>query len=346
MARKKQSTERKFLGNGTYGCVFNPPLKCASGQTTSPLSDMVGKVYFSQDEYEKERTIMELIKDSIDPKGIFTLTLQRACSIAPPTQKDLSGASIECQRLRGKEPQVIYPDGGDDLRRFLRSYKHNTRAFLMWFQSMSPIFYGLTVLKAAKMVHSDIKPSNILYTAKKKKCFIIDFGLLTTGPDMYTEYSSIKDADYVYFPPEFKLSNMVLQNKKNLSLASFKASIQRNFDKDLCTVFKQWNVNVDHDMKQLLDNIDLFKRKQKGSDIRDLMKRWTYKADIFSLGMTIIELYEMMEIDSPESKHNCTKSDQLKLVAIKQLVYHMLRINPDERWDADSVWFAYQEIFK
>jgi serine/threonine protein kinase len=98
----------------------------------------------------------------------------------------------------------VYEYGGDDLKHMLSHKQTVTLEEL--FLGCQGIFRGLMQLKKHHKVHQDIKPANILYNAGAKRCYLIDFGLLTETNKIYTKENEFALAyDYDYFPPEYKL---------------------------------------------------------------------------------------------------------------------------------------------
>jgi serine/threonine protein kinase len=368
--------KRKFLGNGSYGCVYSPPLPCSKkdrenytpraqqpqqapqAPQDAPTTPMVGKVFFTDTNFELELELIKFVKKSVDPESKFTMPLSATCAIAPPQPKDLGlHAPDACKSFQGREKQFIYPDGGNDLKHFALQYVRKPKQFFTMFKTMRPIFEGLVTMSQKRVVHCDIKPDNVLYNPKTKRCILIDYGLMATFDTLYKDVNgsdSLKDVDYMYFPIEFKMHYVYSQTKQikpNTLLQSFTSSFAHM--RDPASFFNMFDVDLLHDIQTLCEKEAAIQSKQPLSSRTPKSTTVTGKGlynssnlvriDVYALGITLAEVLRIMKL-ARISAMDYTKYDRMKLMMIKQLIHHMIRPNLYERWTPEQCLAYYDEV--
>ena len=354
-----------FLGSGTYGCVFNPPLKCSdpkkSKLTLNPRN--VGKVYFRVQDFEDERDIMKKVSKEVDPEGIFTVKFSGDCHISKPPPEVLATASEGCKRLQGNEYQIMYPDGGSDLKQFYNKYREKPRKFFDLFKAMKPIFAGLSVLDKKKLIHNDIKPANMLYNPKLKKITLIDYGMMSTYKDIFRHYSGTNDAFYMYYPPEYRIINNIVQTNECTSVSSVMRFYTKSFEPvDPAEFFAAFGIDLKRDASNLIRVYNYSLKRQRGGDVNNkpeantisphttprrtmrtpksvsmLFDQALDKIDVYSLGISIAYIIRSMGLVDPLVVAKLSIMERMQLSIIKQLIYHMIRPNVFERWDVKTV---------
>ena len=65
-----------YIAEGSYGCVFSPPLKCLNKKKTT--ASQAGKIFNNRDSMEEEKELAEKI-NKIDPKGKWTVPYYGSC---------------------------------------------------------------------------------------------------------------------------------------------------------------------------------------------------------------------------------------------------------------------------
>ncbi len=267
----------KYLASGTYGCTFNPHLKCIN---TPNKKNTVGKVFDDNNEHDIELDVMNQIKKDIDPLNKFTVPFYGSCGVHYYRQSD---EIDKCTHLDQNNPQqyqqLLYGYGGQSLLTTLTK-GGSIKSFLNLLPKFIPLFEGLTVFNQYKIVHLDMKAANILYN--RSKLYLIDFGIMQSEKDIYTSNNMrVLLHDYVWYPPEFKA---YLFNKSG----GFDKLFQRvsdNFqgsNKDIAnamtTVLK---MNLKHDLEVFFkDNLP---KKE--------YKKFASKIDVYALGMLLLKLY-------------------------------------------------------
>jgi serine/threonine protein kinase len=213
-----------LIGEGTYGKVYRPPLKCDSKN----FKNSIGKVFSNKDDYNDELKIISKIKN-INTRNTFSIPFYESCP---------------------ENLQLIYKDGGMDLYDFI-SFKSN-KNFRNILNKMKYICLGIKKLIDHKYVHQDIKLENLVYN--KTNLYLIDFGLLASFKDIH-KHSEFLKYDYIPFPPEYK--KFIYHNKFiPYFLKNFSGSTIFGFIKKIYPTWKEDLQTLD--AKIYPDKIDIY----------------------------------------------------------------------------------------
>ena len=221
--------QQMLLGEGSYGCVFSPKIKCTEKEQpirnktkADSKKHFVGKVFSDSQEFLKEVSMSKKVA-TIDPKGETILVPTATCKT---TRKEVirNIASKDCEMIRDStshDPnqrmyQLIMPYGGTRFDRYFRN-KMDTgtpdtlHAFI---NVLRPVFQGLVLLEKHKMCHQDIKSSNILVTPQNQ-AILIDYSLMTPFDSIYSS-KNIRRLRFTYFPypPEYKIATLIYNGCK------------------------------------------------------------------------------------------------------------------------------------
>ena len=173
-----------FVGQGTYGCVYRPPIKCKNG-----IKYKKGKVSKLMIDKEAKKEVKEYdILKNVDPQKLYYTGPPIECKADPVDAIIEITNRADCNLLR-INPNIddysllIYNDGGFDLDKFfvteIDNYVANDR------QKQTDLFFlnAYNLLKGVKLfiekdfIHHDIKPGNIVFEPSKHRFNFIDFGL-------------------------------------------------------------------------------------------------------------------------------------------------------------------------
>lgn len=347
---RQTSPAKEYLGSGTYGCVFTPPLKCKDKTMNAKLRPgLVGKVFFYKNDFKEERDIMKTVSSKVDPKGDFTVKYVGDCEIAKPKKGALSGASPsgKCSNFRGTEHQILYPDGGMDIKTFVKQNKRSPTKFLELFKGMAPVFKGLKVLHEKGLVHNDIKAANMLYNTQTKRAIMIDYGMMSSYKTVYADFNDVNNATYMYYPPEFRMFNKLIAARGTPrgsarapslpTLASLLEFYETAFapiePKELFGVF---GVNLTRDLKTALH---LMQGAVRRPHVRKtFVEHLVDRIDVYSLGVTLATImHDMKLLGQRVLEKKLNNKQKLAILMIKILVGHMIRPNPFERWTSTMV---------
>jgi serine/threonine protein kinase len=320
-----------FVGEGTYGCVFKPPVSCKNNQNKTNTTT-VGKVFKSEKEFKKEVDINNIVL-RIDPKHKFTLPLVDTCKINNFTYKDQVN---HCRLIDNPYnsigfSQIIYKDGGENLKMVMNTVKGTPHGFINMLKLMKPVFLGLKQMIAHGYVHQDIKPQNMLY--KNNRVYLIDFGLINTSSRIYVEDQRyILKYDYPYYPPEYKL--WVYSN----SFTTFYNRVLNNYQFITVVNNKKYNLlNVIQSM-----GIDIKKELKDAYSLSANRYMQPFKVDIFSLGIVLLELYVWSGIFDKTYVKN-SKANEVNN-KIRNFICDMIRFDVSKRMDINTLLIKYKKL--
>lgn len=316
----------RLLGEGSYGCVYKPQLQCEKASRRGS-KNLVGKVFVSNRAFEEEYDTQLRIVNKLDPLGEFTLPLYDHCSVKAETNREpLSQCKLTKERPSSSYNQLIYENGGTSLHDFMKK-RGNTPEFIRILEKMRPLFVGIQRMLQRGSVHQDIKPDNIM--KRGEKIFLIDFGLLNRIDGVFTkENAYVLEYDYPYYPPEFKLFGLKHERAK------FLLSARKNFkylDSTAIQVFES------------ILGVGLFAGLDRVYDERktDPQLFNPEKVDIYSLGMSIFELYIWSGLYRSKNKKY-----RIVRFMVEDLLRNMLQLNPSKRTDIETLIGLFDDMFR
>lgn len=355
----------KLLGMGTYGCVFDSPVRCVD-KKTSVFG--VGKIFRSFDESKIEYIESQHLQ-AIDPNGEFTIPLVQQC-ITHKTDLQETEDVDKCSHIDNMQTfysQLVYKNKGTALNQLFRTnvFDHMDLA------SFLGLLQGLKKFISNNKVHRDIKRENIVKVASEddNRFRFIDFGFMIPINKLYAkDNDGLIGKTYIVFPPEYRLFYEMenIANYKTLTKSQFHNMLQKDMPKHASAwirSFKKWFSQDDNlstlvwlfseDKKtnwqwiesQLHSQFDAFLSDLKAAFSSDTItfdqrSRVFYglgkKFDMYSLGLTILLFF----VSSKERR--MTDDAKLKL---KDTIKNMIHMNPFQRISVDSAitdWKAIQ----
>ena len=311
----------KLIGNGNYGCVFDPPLQCNDDKVND--NDSVGKVFFKDSEYNDEIKEMNKVME-LDPKHTFTIPVINNCKVK--ANDALAFKSDKCD-INVNSIQIIYPNGGNDLNKV-----QNMNIDILY--SFLNIIKGLRVMHIKNYIHGDIKPGNILYHEVKNELKLIDFGFASIADTVFKENSTIfniMNAQYPYFPPEYFWFMYNTKVGKHPDDALLKEHFSKTFSGIYALLdFKAYNIHVESSLSKLCSIMN---------DLKILESRsWQViacKADVYGLGIALMEVVNKIDDD--------LKNKSI-LFMVRSVITHMIEPCVFDRWDINQVYVAWKEI--
>ena len=268
---KKPNINKEIIGQGAYGCVYSPPIRCLDPCKDDRCFMGVSKLIL------KENAKIELSEskriDEIDPSYKFHLKQPYLCK--RPDFRGYTTSIPTCKTDKDNIPLdesvlLYYKKHGMDLFKFLTSYERNhididLNKFLVGF---SNIFRGIRELTANKYTHSDLKLANILI--KDYKFMIADFGISVdymksnrrlNSENFKYKLSVYSGDDYVIWPPEiFMINNPIDTVKKDMFVSKFNKKM---------SVYSMWSLQGM--LVKICYMVDIFYQKSKSKSL-DLLK--------------------------------------------------------------------------
>jgi serine/threonine protein kinase len=246
----------EILGEGTYGCVIKPSLKCKSKKKID-YSGRVSKVMRKKDAAD-EMNEMNKFKHLTDLEK-YSIRTPIKCGI------DINDDSIKiiskCEnkrvtRVYKKDPsklsQLLIDDGGVDLYRFSETIYPNLSLDdqKIFFTSILHLFKGLKYFSDNDIIHQDIKSLNIVYNVSTGKIRYIDFGMVISKNEFIqqSKESSYSFAQsWAYYPPEFSCANKNDYNSRRMKCVVLKQKYKNydNFITDMANSFDSYCLSYD-----------------------------------------------------------------------------------------------------
>jgi serine/threonine protein kinase len=195
----------EVIGEGSYGCIHKPSLKCKNKRTTykKRVSKILPKRYA-----EKELKEYDVLSD-IDKKHKYYLGNPILCE---PAETEYNEKSFEkCEKSVGEDNKnlsdndlLIMKDGGiniqlfaDKMKKIPHSEESNEKIELFWIE-FHRVLMGIQLFLKKGYLHYDMKPQNIVYDESAKRINIIDFGLMRKMSDVIEASKSSENHLGVY----------------------------------------------------------------------------------------------------------------------------------------------------
>ena len=271
-----KSDKNKVLGEGSYGCVIKPALKCSKeyGEVnyTNKVSKLMDEIN-AHDEFAENNMVYKIndIEKYILPKPVICRPELSDQKIRLMLNKELKKCAILKKKFfYSKFKLLLLEDGGVDLDNFTKTYNYSKSddiytfqklpviKQLQFFKSLIHLFDTIIFFRKNNLIHHDIKLQNIVYNSNTNKSFLIDFGLLTTD-DKILDDSYTLSVSHVYFPPETSCIRRKVYKKnskcnKYKELASYDTLVNKHintFDSyclslDLLELFRVMWAKVEH----------------------------------------------------------------------------------------------------
>jgi serine/threonine protein kinase len=222
-----------FIGEGTYGCVFRPPIKCKNGKKYG-----TGKVSKLMTDRAAQKEVEEYdILKNVDPQELYYPGPPISCK-ADPLDASTEIKPNDCKLLKN-DPNIdnysllIYNDGGVDLNVFCESELDTYLAIDpqkqtdLFFLNAHNLLKGVQLFIKEDFIHHDIKPGNIVFEPSTYKFNFIDFGLSKNYSVLFNELIMRTRAEPFHwsYPLEFGFFNsskpfwLATQNTARLEIA-------------------------------------------------------------------------------------------------------------------------------
>ena len=204
------------VGEGTYGCVLKPSLKCRDDEHINYLNK-VSKVMKKSDAKKEVKEYNQIKK--IQNLNKYAISTPTYCE--PDIDETFISNVTNCTTDKVKETfennpsnlgMLLIEDGGIDLHTFITKVfgtiqLDGKKQFL---KSLINLFDGLIFFRENDIIHRDIKLENVVYNVHTGKIKYIDFGLMTSKTKLIKNCQTNKEAraiSHSYWPPENSCTN-------------------------------------------------------------------------------------------------------------------------------------------
>ena len=204
----------EILGEGTYGCVSKPSVRCDDNSSATEYNNKVSKIMLNK---YAVRELKELKKISKIPDiEQFIVPFPKLCK--PKLDRKFHRTLKKCRNSKFPDTKLedfrllILEDGGVDLDIFVKKVvpTMSMRDACIFWSKLLTLFEGLCFFHQNEIIHHDIKTLNIVYNIQSAAIKFIDFGLMKSRKEMIQ--SSTKNINYsattwFNYPPEYHCAN-------------------------------------------------------------------------------------------------------------------------------------------
>jgi serine/threonine protein kinase len=198
-----------IIGEGTFGCVTKPSLKCTTPQKYKHRVSKIMK--FSDAQLEMKD--MQFLSD-IPNIHKYMIRIPTMCK--PLLNKELKSAVSSCTNKKvnntyNKEKKqlrlLLLDDGGVDLDVFSTEIipTLSKKDCCIFITAILQLIKGVEFFRANGIVHFDVKMQNIVYDVKTGKIRFIDFGMVVKKKEYITQSlvnANERAQSWSYYPPE------------------------------------------------------------------------------------------------------------------------------------------------
>lgn len=177
---------RQVIGEGSFGCVLKPSLKCNTPQDID-YAKHVSKFMRIKNAVQEHNEFLQFSKLDVDNEfHLGTPVLCHPDLSKVSTRRDVRKCDA-FKKVVGKNADpakfglLLMKDGGYDCAQFVKHHlKTNPSQMdvdLFWL-AVHRLFRGLCFFRENNVVHNDIKPHNIMYNPDTHTLKFIDFGMM------------------------------------------------------------------------------------------------------------------------------------------------------------------------
>jgi serine/threonine protein kinase len=285
----------QYIGEGTYGCVFDPALKCKRDKTRR--KDTISKlmnVNIAKDEYKQKQLL-----ESVNSKQRYFIYPTTLCRPKIPFSKynhveqcTLNKLGMPNHKLADQTRGIRLlqiPLGGRDLTKVELT---PTNIYPI-FKSFINLFDGLMTLHAAGIVHVDVKSDNIVTKNIGHEHWhsrFIDFGLSFKIADYDSiHYQGIFQQNFLFRSPDVRFIDINHIIHPKIDVDDWLFEIQR-----LKILTDDFIYTVVDGVYEPIINVEYYKRLRNKLRVLSEHRRHTFlliNNDIYAFGMTLMDFY-------------------------------------------------------
>jgi serine/threonine protein kinase len=304
-----------LLGQGSYGCVFTPPLLCSKKTQKAPKG-VVGKISAPVDAMSE----LEAAKILTNLKGSYFI-LPNIKSVCEPLalSKQPDTKSIEgCDFIKTGDDVVQFtmPYGGIAIDKAMKLQKTPIEIIPFTRQLLE----AGAQLALHGLVHYDIHEGNILLDPKTKLPVIIDFGMSFSANTITNQVLSMRwKANANDWNPEQPEISLISSIRKGQAIPEILRDILK-----VKPVFREAESVLGLSRRSQLQKLTQFSRSSKSIREENWVKFFEYywsTLDAWQIGIILLKLIRIMNLTGG------------KTGALKDLVRGLLCADPRERLD-------------
>jgi serine/threonine protein kinase len=315
----------RLVGQGTFGCVFDPPLKCKEARSKAQKGPQVGKIGKPIDA-EAELIAAKTLGKIEGASTYFVLADPTSLCTPVVSSKDGIDNCKVVQRY-GMKDMVSFamPYGGVTISNRFNAVKEEGTTFPFQ-QCIVRLLECGAVLALHGYVHYDISPRNILFDEKTSMPRLIDFGMSFSSSNITAEIIQerwkIYSPGYDVEPPEISVLTGL---KKGISLNQ----TIRDVIKEKGAI-QSASVHAGLSTKRQLQSFVEFWNSSKSMKEQDLVAFFKFywpAFDAWSVGYVILILFRRyVQLTN-------VHDDPTTFMSIKEILRGLLCMNPRTRID-------------
>ncbi len=288
----------KLLSEGGFGCVFNPSMKCDG---TSDSEKHVSKIQRYDNSAKNEIAIGNILSNIPEYRNHFAPVISH-CSIDIGQIKDKDKSKCMLFKKKKTNKYVLmkldYVEGMEFLQYMVKN-ANSVQIINNIINSFNHILRSISLLVNKKIIHYDLKGSNILYSIQKKMPLIIDYGLSINMNNINN--MNLNEVFYTYapqyyvWPLEVHYLGLLFNVEKEPTEAALKnlakvyvennKGLNKNFSPNFLKKFE----------KMCLDQLKLYSQMAFDERIKYLMNFWN-TWDNYALSITYLRFLRYLAI--------------------------------------------------
>lgn len=353
----------KVLGEGTYGCVHEPSLKC-DGDKDIDYTNKVSKIMVPSEATKELDEYLSIQR--ADPDNQFFLGVPLKCQ--PQNTSTTFNALTQCKLgydadfkkgvITPTFDLLIMENGGMNLADYARTFEQetpsvaNVRRLEDFWIEVHRLLLGLTVFKKENIMHHDLKAQNIVYNPNTNRSAFIDFGLMRPlSKSIRSSFTNINPTIHWSYPIETEFYNAniyynadFVENRlkkierhlfKNKSYVTFFNTVLPKDNSESCYDFTRTGM-----IERLISDYTQFLTSIKINDYQDLVKRSNETFDLYG---TTMGLMYVLRKTKHLMKGNRSKLDYWDLF---NLLYSGFSPNAFLRPSVEDFLVEYEELLK
>ena len=289
----------KLLSEGGFGCVFNPSMKCDG---TSDSEKHVSKIQRYDNSAKNEITIGNILSNIPEYRNHFAPVISH-CNIDIGQIRDKD--KNKCMLFKKKKTKkyvlmkLDYVEGMEFLQYMVKN-ANSVQIINNIINSFNHILRSISLLVNKKIIHYDLKGSNILYSTRKKMPLIIDFGLSINLNNI--DNINLKEVFYTYAPQYY-----VWPLEVHYLCLLFNVEKEPNEEalKNLAKVYVENNKGINKNFspnflkrfeKKCLQQLKLYSQMEFDERVKYLMNFWN-TWDNYSLSITYLRFLKYLALN-------------------------------------------------
>jgi serine/threonine protein kinase len=331
-----------LLGAGTFGCVFDPPMRCSTNPNLR-IADKVGKLGDIQD-VVNELEASKILSGVPNSKEYFSLadsnTLCKFQNLVKDSEQlaDIEKCKILCTTIetQGTSKMVYYnmPYGGVTIKKYFSTPQKMPKTL-----SVSPREIIIRFLEACatitlnNYVHFDIHNGNVLFDEKTRLPRIIDFGMSfsasaidkKTLDDRWKQYKP-NLSNFSLEAPEITIITGISRNNLSFSQALKDSLYKKYILREAQTLL---GLSLQQQGRVFQDFWNNSKSVKNGDWVSFFRFYWT-GFDAWGAGYVILNLYKIFATNSTYYSDSGWKTVEPN---IKEVLRGLLQMSPSRRTD-------------